>query len=551
MDRLSLTTLGLGVLVAMGAQLCRADSAFDYKAGAVEYSKLSLPIGSDTAGYTLSADLDGDGDDDVIMTGSTYPSEGGASRGGQPGKILFNTGNNVFVQAEGDVPRSEHAREILVHDFNGDGILDLYVADHGYDVAPFPGFPDQLLLGTGTGFTDVSARLPDIAGFTHNGAAADIDGDGDIDILALNADTIAAELPYLLINDGQANFTLNRTRLPASLVDPGQLKNSYAAELADLDNDGYPDLVIGRNQYTDLTPTRIHWNDGQGNFSDDDVSYLEEIDAFGNLELLTVVDIQGVDLNSDGRRDLLVHAYNADGFAGTSIQLFINTGARQFVNETIRRLGNKAINASSDSGVPALAKVMDVNRDGHLDILLNDSKGTGDDHLFMFEGTGNGCFQAITMADVTDNAEARLRLGKVSLVSAGAFGYAEFFTTTSNGQSNLLANYVPITITPRPVLDNYLHNCSGKLKFTVLVDNGPTYAIDFSLVSMSPEILVQVDPLSIRDVVETREKPAVFSSATGMMNMQELYVDGAVFMRNLKFELVDGATLLFRLQSYD
>tara|TARA_R100001377_G_C3192057_1_gene111024 strand:- start:118 stop:1779 length:1662 start_codon:yes stop_codon:yes gene_type:complete len=544
-------TAGASLFLASASSTVFADKSFDYAAGAIVYNKVNLQTVSDTVGFSQSVDLDGDGDFDVIISGATYPSTGGASRGGQKGKILFNTGNNVFIEAEGDAPQSEHAREYIIRDFNNDGILDIYVADHGYDAAPFPGFPDQLLLGTGTGFSDVSNRLPNIAGFTHNGAAADIDADGDIDILSLNADSIAEELPYLLLNDGQANFTMDRSRLPASLVDTSQLKNSYSAELSDLDNDGYADLIIGRNQNTNLTPTRIHWNDGKGYFNDNSVTYLDEIDVFNNLETLTVIDIQGIDINGNGLNDLLVHAYNANGFTGTSIQLFINSGSRKFANETINRLGTAAVNSSSSTTVAALSTVLDINGDGILDLLMQNSSGTGDEQVFMFEGTGNGCFEAVTMAEVTSDQQARYRMGKLAMISSEEFGYAEFFTTNNNGQYSITSNYVPITISSRPAIDNSFHNCSGKLKFTVKLDNGETYTSDFSLISTNPEIIVQVDTASMKQIFEARSKPGVFNGATGKLFLPELIVDGQVFMRNLNFVVIDAEKLQLRLESYE
>ena len=541
----------MGFLLASISTTTIADGAYDYTPGAIKFDKFNFQSSSDSKGYVQSIDLDGDGDLDLVITGTTYPSSGGVSRGGQEGKILFNNGDNSFTEAEGDTPPSDTAREFLVHDFNGDGILDIYIADHGYDADPFPGHPDQLLIGTGKGFTDVSARLPQVAGFSHNGAAGDIDGDGDIDILSLNSDRVAQELPYLLLNDGQANFTMDRSRLPASLVDLSQLKNSYSAELSDLDNDGYPDLIIGRNQYTNLTPTRIHWNDGQGNFRDSSVTYLDEIDVFSNLETLTVIEIQGLDVDGDGLNDLLVHAYNADGFKGTSIQLFINSGSRQFVNETIKRLGSAAVNPSSSTGVPTVATALDVNGDGIRDLLLQNSSGTSDDQLFMFEGTGNGCFEAITMSKLSADTETRYRLAQTPLVSASEFGYVELTAITSNGQSKFFANYVPITITARPVIENSFHNCSGKLKFTVKLDSGATYTSDFSLLSTNPEIIVQVDVATIKEVFDARAKPGVFNGATGKLAMPELVVDGQVFMRNLEFVVVDAEKLQFKLVSYE
>ena len=490
----------------------------------------------------------------MVLVGGTLPSEGGGSRGRQDGLILYNNGDNTFTPAEGDLPGSETARELLIHDFNGDGILDIYFADHGYDAPPYPGFKDQLMLGTGTGYVDVTDRLPDIAAFTHNGAAGDIDGDGDIDIFAVNSDTIESEFSYLLINDGSANFELNRSLLPASLTSASQLVNSYSAELIDLDNDGRAELILGRRDFTNQTPTRIHWNNGQGQFSDDDVTFLDEIDVFGDLEQLQVIDIKGMDFNGDGRNDLLVSAYKKD-FTGTSIQLFINQGSKVFRNDTQRLLGSAAIDPDPASDVPYFLSVLDVNGDGIMDLLPNFSKGTVDKKPFLFEGSGHGCFNTVTMGEVAPghaiDSDARRELGQFPLFSPQEFGYGSFFSMLDNGQQKIFLNYVPVTVTPRQLASNYYHSCSGKLKLTISADSSGVYAGDFSVIATEPKVVIQLDVPSIVERVDMPTNAGFFDSATGRLTLPELEIDGAAALRNVVLLLSNGEKLQFTLESFD
>lgn len=218
------TLLSFSVLTEQAS----ADGKFIYQAGEIEYWRQVFSIDpAENPDNPQVADINGDGATDVIYTGFADHSITDGPRGPLAGLILLNNGDNTFTVAEGDVPNSENVRQVLVADFNGDEIPDVYFADHGFDVHPFPGFKNQLLLGTGTGFTDVSDRLPDIAAFTHNAAIGDVDQDGDIDILVLNTDFIEEELSYLLINDGSANFTLNRQRLPASLTTLDQIGRAH------------------------------------------------------------------------------------------------------------------------------------------------------------------------------------------------------------------------------------------------------------------------------------------------------------------------------------
>ena len=106
-----------------------------YTADSVEFGVQTFPASiSDNIQFT--ADVNLDGYTDVILTGFTLPSE--ERHGGNPVAILLNNGDNTFTLATGDVPMSEQAREVLVADFDGDGIADIFIADHGYDAHPFP-----------------------------------------------------------------------------------------------------------------------------------------------------------------------------------------------------------------------------------------------------------------------------------------------------------------------------------------------------------------------------------------------------------------------------
>lgn len=531
-----------------------AQQQADFLAGDIEFSRQTFPINTDTVLNIFPVDLDGDGDSDVVVTGGTLPSEGGGSRGPQEGLVLFNNGDNSFTVADGDRPGSESARAILVEDFNGDGILDFYIADHGYDASPFPGFKDQLLLGTGTGFTDITNSLPDIEAFTHDAAAGDIDGDGDLDIFAVTSDSIESELSYFLINDGAANFTLDRTRLPLSLSSLAQLRNSYSVELADLDGDARPELIIGRRDFTNLTPTRIHWNNGAGQYSDANVTYLDEIDAFNNLEKMHVIKINGMDFDGDGRTDLLVNAYGVNA-TGTSIQLFMNAGNRVFRNETNTRLGSIALNADANYQVPYWFNVVDINNDGVQDLLPVFNRGTELDSLFLYEGTGNGCFNPVTLSNVlpaaTTDYETLYTLGQFPLNSAQEFGYSIFGTNLNNGERQLFINYVPVSISPRAAIANYYHSCSGKLKFSLAIEGMGMYSSDFSLVATAPDIVVQVDAASVVELAETRENIARFDTTSGRLVVPELVVDGQVMLRNLVFVISNAELLQLTLESYE
>jgi FG-GAP-like repeat len=124
-----------------------------------------------------AADFNGDGLLDLVVARALYLTPQVF-----PLVILVNDGTGHFVDATatifvGPPPVVQHPRKIVIADFNSDGRPDIFIADHGDDRPPFPGFQNQLALSTSDGrLVNATANLPQQSDFTHSAAAADIDG---------------------------------------------------------------------------------------------------------------------------------------------------------------------------------------------------------------------------------------------------------------------------------------------------------------------------------------------------------------------------------------
>lgn len=187
--------------------------------------------------HVAAADMDGDGDLDLLVA--------------KMGQIMPNNdriGAVVVMENDGDekftnrvlLENTARVTDIEAGDFDGDGDLDLAVGQFGYDDGEMRWMEN---LG---GWRFESHMLLTLSGTIHT-PVADIDGDGDLDIVALVSQEW--EEIYVFENDGRANF---ETRLIYGSTNEDF--GSSGIEFADLDQDGDLDLLYTNGDAFDYIP---------------------------------------------------------------------------------------------------------------------------------------------------------------------------------------------------------------------------------------------------------------------------------------------------------
>jgi hypothetical protein len=170
-----------------------------------------------------------------------------------PDRLYRNEGNGRFsnvTEAAGISKADGAGLGVVAGDYNGDGWLDLYVANDAT--------PNQLWINRRDGtFADeglLSGAALNAAGNPEGSmgiASGDFDGDGDEDLFVTN---LVGETFVLYRNDGRGNF--EDVRGPSGLAPPTAASTGFGTDWFDYDNDGWPDLFVANGAVNGIEAQR-------------------------------------------------------------------------------------------------------------------------------------------------------------------------------------------------------------------------------------------------------------------------------------------------------
>lgn len=273
-------------------------------------------------------DIDQDGDLDLVVAsmGMLFPNND---------KI----GSVVILENDGKMNFAPHVilenvarvTDVSAGDLNGDGRIDLALAQFGYDDGETRWLENR---GNWQFESHIIQRLSG----PINAEIVDIDGDGDLDILNLVSQEW--EEIYAFSNDGRGNFTA-KLLYGSSNEDFG----SSWISLVDMNKDGRPDILYSNGDAFDYIPPRprpwhgVQWLENQGSLK----FAVHRIADFPGA-----CSPQAADFDSDGDLDVLVvSAYSMwENPASQSIAWLENDGRMRFAAHDIAGTPTHIVSAS-------------------------------------------------------------------------------------------------------------------------------------------------------------------------------------------------------------
>jgi hypothetical protein len=432
-------------------------------------------------GSFASGDIDGDGDNDFLISGLSP---------GRATALYLNDGEGNFTE-EMDIPFPDASETVSYFaDLDGDNDLDLFFSGWGLGVEAFA----HVYLNDGSGvFTQQSNT--EILQFRGPGAdLADVDGDGDLDLFisaSIQSGNDTDFFAELYLNDGNANFSLTSS----SGINPHSIA---AVKFLDADGDSDMDLFISGETEEEIASSELYLNDGNGVFS---------LDAQNDFIQMHAADVDAVDIDNDGDVDLLMSG--SDQSFEIMTLLYLNNGDGLF-----SILENTGIQ-NTFAGANAIA---DLDNDGDQDIVTLGSQDGGLPNIYniIYENLGDNNFapsdtiggeyiSTCTVADFNgDELKDVIVLGFVD--DTNVYWNSSVSTSLLDREDGL-----EFKLYPNPTSDRLILDFNGDFRVT-------QYEIldQFGRVLRSGVINSEISPLNLRDLSAGMYSLRLFNGKVGV-----------------------------------
>lgn len=403
-------------------------------------------------------------------------------------------GNGTFGSGS-EVAVGSNPYIVLTADVDGDGDLDLLTPN-------FTGNSVSIRLNNGSGAFSGTTDVP-VGSQPRGLAVSDIDGDGDLDIITANYNANTASVRF---NNGSGAFSGNTELVVGS--------QPQSVVTADIDGDADLDLLVSNGASNSVS---VRFNNGSGSFSGG-----SEVSVGAFPFSLTAGDV-----DNDGDVDFVT-----GNFQSTTASVRLNNGSGSFSGTTTLSAGNQ----------PRGVTLADIDGDNDLDLLVANLY-SDDVNVYTNGGTGNFTSTAtlaagsgpggVTAADIDGDNDLDLLVPDI---------FANTVSVRLNNGSGSFSAGTTVNVGTQPYrvamadLDG-----DGDLDMLAANFGGNTVSIRFNQVSTLPDLVVSTP----QNVSGTYRNVTITGPATGGAGTATL-TGGLTVVGTLTVQ--DGGTLLTNCQ---
>ena len=375
-----------------------------------------------------AGDLNGDGKIDLVLA-DECANNSNCNNGSV--SVLLGNGDGSFQTAVSYASGGENALSVAIADVNNDGKMDVIVTNN-CDTNNCANGIIGVLLGNGDGTLQAPVSYSSGGQQSQYTAIADVNGDGKPDLLVASecvSNNCSNGLASVLLGNGDGTFQT------AVSYNAGGINAAFVA-VQDVNGDGKPDMIVANNcadNNCSNGSASVLLGNGDGTFQTA-VSYNS-----GGLDAFSVAI---ADVNGDGKPDAIVTNIclsNSDCSHGL-VSVLLGNGDGTF---------QTAVSYSSGGEYPESVAAVDINGDGKADLVVanetaRDGNWADGGVASVLLGNGDGTFQpavsyasgdfngtSVVVADVDGD-------GRADVVMAS--GCVDNYSCVTGGVSVFLSN---------------------------------------------------------------------------------------------------------------
>ncbi len=357
-------------------------------------------------GFVAFADVDGDYDQDLLVTGR--------SRSGNESILYLNEGNGKYTIALNTSFATGDCKGVSFIDVENDGDSDLFIVNNNQTL---------LYLNDGRGLFSEVLDTPFKENTTFAFAIADVDRDGDPDYVMASSEGYGKSFTKCYLNDGNGMYSDGLDFVETTM-------DVQKMGFADIDGDKDLDLLLtgkGDCMGDDVPLTKLYENNGLGSFAFHPKNSLKDV-FDGNFDFADVDQDNDIDLLLSGRtkEGVISWLYQNDGegsFSHGAVSAFKGvykgsvaladfegdgdldiaiSGAKKklggysmefYANDGLGAYSESAVNNDFNGLVNSAIAFADVDSDGDMDLFATGENFANPTSSALYFNNGNGKFE--------------------------------------------------------------------------------------------------------------------------------------------------------------